>query len=178
MEFGALASGRSDLSAVLAVVVPLFAASDDGRVHREGVFVSYRREDADQPAGRLSDRLAERFGRGNVFIDIASIPAGVDFGEMLRYALDKCGVLLAVIGPNWLSSASDGRRRLDDPDDWVLREISTALARGIRVVPILINGADMPPPDRPAGGSRSTRTAQRGSHRLRDLRTGRRCSVG
>ena len=95
-------------------------------------------------AGRLSDHLALRFGRGNVFIDIASIPAGVDFGEVVRRALDKCGVLLAVIGPRWLSSASGSGRRLDDPDDWVVCEVGTALARGIRVVPVLVDGAGMP----------------------------------
>ncbi len=67
-------------------------------MHPAGVFVSYRREGTNHVAGRLYDHLAMRFGRGNIFIDIASIPAGVDFEEALQHALDKCGVLLAVIG--------------------------------------------------------------------------------
>jgi hypothetical protein len=56
-----------------------------------------------------------------------------------------CQVLLAVIGPTWLTVTDErGRRRLDDPDDIVRLEIEAALAREVRVIPILVEGAVMP----------------------------------
>ena len=66
-----------------------------------GIFVSYRREDSEHLAGRLSDRLADRFGEGQVFMDVDTIELGVDFGEAIVRAVAACKVLLAVIGPGW-----------------------------------------------------------------------------
>jgi hypothetical protein len=57
-----------------------------------------------------------------------------------------CDVLVAVIGKRWLSAADEeGRRRLDNPDDFVRVEVGTALKRGVRVIPVLVEGASMPP---------------------------------
>jgi hypothetical protein len=110
-----------------------------------GIFVSYRRQETSHLAGRLADRLADRFGEGQVFIDVDTIEPGVDFAEEIDRAVATCKVLLAVIGPAWLTSADErGRRRLDDPDDIVRLEIEAALARGVRVIPILAEGAPMP----------------------------------
>ena len=110
-----------------------------------GIFVSYRRQESSHLAGRLADRLADRFGEGQVFIDVDTIEPGVDFAEEIFRAVAGCEVLLAIIGPNWLASADErGGRRLDDPDDIVRLEIEAALARGVRVIPILIEGAVMP----------------------------------
>jgi hypothetical protein len=53
-------------------------------------------------------------------------------------------VLIAIIGPNWLGTQDDGPRRLDDPDDWVRLEVEAAISRGIRVIPVLVDGARMP----------------------------------
>jgi TIR domain len=110
-----------------------------------GVFISYRRQDSDIAAGRLAENLSDVFGPASVFRDIDNIDPGADYEVTLERVLDSCTVLLALIGPRW-SSISDegGYRRLDDPTDWVRAEISRALVRGIRVIPILISGASMP----------------------------------
>jgi len=110
-----------------------------------GIFVSYRRQESRDFAGRLSDRLADRFGEGKVFIDVDAMEPGVDWREEIFRAVAACKVLLAVIGPGWLTTADErGRRRLDDPDDIVRLEIEAALARDVRVIPILVEGAVMP----------------------------------
>jgi hypothetical protein len=110
-----------------------------------GVFVSYRRQESSHLAGRLYDRLAGRFGEDQVFMDVDTIEPGVDFAEEILQAVAACKVLLAIIGPTWLTAAdARGRRRLDDPDDIVRLEVEAALARNVRVVPILIDGAIMP----------------------------------
>jgi hypothetical protein len=115
-------------------------AAEDG-----GIFVSYRRQESSHLAGRLADRLASRFGEGQVFIDVDTIEPGVDFAEEIFRAVAACEVLLAVIGPSWLTATDErSRRRLDDPDDIVRLEIEAALARGVRVIPILVEGAIMP----------------------------------
>jgi hypothetical protein len=78
------------------------------------VFISYRRQDASHLAGRLYDRLADRLGDDQVFIDVDTIAPGLDFGEVITEAVSTCEVLLAVIGPRWLTATDeDGRRRLE-----------------------------------------------------------------
>jgi hypothetical protein len=102
------------------------------------VFISYRREDADLFAGRLCDRLQAEYGRENVFMDVDSIPFGVDFRQNIADAVGGCDFCLAVIGGRWLDSDADGRRRIDDPRDYVRLEIATALGAGIPVIPVLV----------------------------------------
>jgi TIR domain len=124
-----------------------------------GIFVSYRRPDSDDPAGRLYDWFVYRFGEGQVFMDVDTIEPGLDFAEEVTRAVAACQVLVAVIGPAWLTAADGrGRRRLDDPDDFVRLEIETALDRGVRVIPVLVRGAVMPGrddlPERLAGLAR------------------------
>src|SRR5215470_6119811 len=110
-----------------------------------GVFISYRRQESSDFAGRLYDRLADRFGEGQVFMDVDAIEPGVDFAEEISRAVAACKVLLAIIGPDWLATTDErGCRRLDDPDDIVRLEIEAALARDVRVIPILVEGAVMP----------------------------------
>jgi TIR domain len=109
------------------------------------IFISYRREDTAYPAGWLYDRLADHYGGGQVFKDVDSIQLGDDFVEVITRAVGSCDVLLALIGDEWLTATDEhGRRRLDDPDDFVRLEIEAALARNIRVIPILVDGARMP----------------------------------
>jgi hypothetical protein len=79
-------------------------------------------------------------------MDFDSIPAGVDFREHIMRAIDRSHVVIALIGPDWLGDKT-GFRRIDDPDDFVRFEISHALARGIPVIPVLINEAKMPEAD-------------------------------
>ena len=106
------------------------------------VFVSYRREDARHLAGRLADRLVERFG---VFMDMDTIEPGTDFTDVIKQAVEDCDVFMAVIGTRWTTVEDEaGVRRLDDPDDWVVAEIAAALNRKVPVIPVLVDGARMP----------------------------------
>jgi formylglycine-generating enzyme required for sulfatase activity len=112
------------------------------------IFISYRRQDTTQIAGKLFDRLAERFGRDSVFMDIDAIPPGVDFVEVLTKQIAACKVMLAVIGSNWLTASDNaGKRRLDNRNDFVRLEIEAALRRNIPVLPVLVGSAPMPRPD-------------------------------
>ena len=111
----------------------------------DGIFISYRREDTGWPAAILRDALAGRVGSGRVFKDVNSIQPGQDYHSAITSALDACAWLVALIGPHW-NTAPDGRRRLDDPADMVRREIETALAAGIPVVPALVDATPMPAP--------------------------------
>jgi hypothetical protein len=109
------------------------------------IFVSYRRSDSADIAGRIYDRLIGRFGKDPVFKDVDSIPLGFDFKEYLDKKVGECDVLLAIIGDRWLdASAATGKKRLEDPTDFVRIEIESALERGIPVIPLLVRGAEMP----------------------------------
>jgi hypothetical protein len=109
------------------------------------IFVSYRRADSEGYAGRLYDRLSSHFGNNNIFMDIDSIEPGDDFVKIIEDAVNSCDVLLAVLGPHWLTVKDQrGKPRLEDPEDFVRLEIATALERGIRVIPTLVQGASMP----------------------------------
>ena len=109
------------------------------------VFISYRRDDSAGYAGRLMDRLDREFGRDLVFMDVDAIPLGTNFSKVLHEEVAKCGVLLAVIGPNWADARDEhGNRRLDNPNDFVRIEIAAALQRNIPVIPILLEGARIP----------------------------------
>lgn len=110
------------------------------------IFISYRREDSADVAGRIFDHLERRFGRDRLFLDVDAIPYGDDFRRRIDEALNHTGVLLAIIGDRWLGPADQAgaSRRLDDPDDYVSIEISSALKRGIPVVPVLVGEAQMP----------------------------------
>jgi hypothetical protein len=109
------------------------------------VFISYRRDDSAGYARGLYDRLAARFGLDHVFMDLGIRP-GENFIDRIHDGVGSCDVLIALIGRQWLSiSGDDGRRRLDDPDDFPRIEIHTALERAhTRVIPVLVGGAQMP----------------------------------
>ncbi len=118
-----------------------FGRDDQG----QRIFVSYRREDARGDAGRLTDNLKAHFGDKQIFRDIEAIEPGLDFVEAINKAVSSSAVLLAIIGPQWLKVVDqEGRRRIDDPNDFVRLEIAAALSRNIRVVPVLVGGVAMP----------------------------------
>ncbi len=106
------------------------------------IFINYRRDDCAGHAGRLKDVLNRHFS-GRVFMDLDTIDPGVDFVDAIEHAVGSCEVLIVMIGRDWLT-ATDGRRRLDNPDDFVRLEIAKALERSIRVIPVLVDGASMP----------------------------------
>lgn len=110
-----------------------------------GIFISYRRDESRHAAGRLADDLAEAFGAQAIFRDIEGIDPGVDFAQALDKALQSCVVMLVLIGPRWMQHADDqGRRRIEQPGDWIRQEVATALARQTRVIPVLMEGAALP----------------------------------
>lgn len=109
-----------------------------------GIFISYRHDDRPGYAGRLADALENAFGENCVFRDVEDIRPGEDFVVAIQTQLSNVNVMLVVIGPNWLTASRDGARRLDDPDDFVRREIHAALEAGKSVLPVLVDGALMP----------------------------------
>src|ERR1700730_6952258 len=112
------------------------------------IFISYRRNDSEGEAGRLFDDLVGRFGEDSVFMDVSAIEAGRDFRKAIDESVATCGVLLAIIGNNWVDAKNEsGVRRLDDPADFVRLETAAALRRDIPVIPVLIRGARMPRPE-------------------------------
>lgn len=112
------------------------------------IFVSYRRQNASGEAGRLVDHLQEVFGDDSVFLDVETIEAGLNFIQAIEKALNSCKVLIAMIGPHWATIKDpQGNLRLFNKDDFIRIEISAALKRDIRVIPVLVNGAMMPNPE-------------------------------
>jgi len=111
------------------------------------VFISYRREDASGFAGRLYESLSRHFGTRRIFRDVETIRPGADFGEVIHESLRSCGAFVVMIGREWLVD-SRGRRRLDDPEDWVRQEVAIALERDdVAVFPVLVEGVAMPSAD-------------------------------
>ena len=107
-----------------------------------GIFLSYRRQDAAPYARLLKSQLSDRFPDADVFMDLDSIEAGLDFAEVIRDAVGSCTVLVALIGHRWATvTDEEGHRRLDNLDDYVRFEVQTALERGVRVIPVLVDGA-------------------------------------
>nr|WP_267545823.1 PQQ-binding-like beta-propeller repeat protein [Arthrobacter sp. H14-L1] len=112
------------------------------------VFVSYRRENTGHAAGRLADVLISRYGHPRAFIDVESIEPGHDFADEINCAISGCAVLPALIGPRWITiTAGKGRGRLENPRDYGVLEIADALHRGIKVIPVLVDGVPMPDTD-------------------------------
>jgi len=112
------------------------------------IFISYRRDDSAGYARAVYDALARQFGPERVFIDVDDIGAGQAFDETLRQAVGASDVLLVLIGPRWRGERDDGPARIDDPADFVHQEVAAGLARGLRVIPLLVDGAPMPAGDR------------------------------
>jgi hypothetical protein len=106
------------------------------------IFISYRRDDSTY-ADRLYEQLRSR-NYGAVINDVSLNP-GESFLEAVERSINQAEVFIALIGPRWLSARSeDGKRRLDDPNDFVRLEIATALRQGLAVIPVLVGDAQMP----------------------------------
>jgi hypothetical protein len=112
------------------------------------IFINYRRGDDPGHTGRLFDRLQDAFAPEQLFLDIDNIAPGLDFVRVLHERVAECDVVLAVIGKNWIDARdANGARRLDDPDDFVRIEITSALSQDKRVIPVLVGDAHMPRPE-------------------------------
>jgi len=109
------------------------------------IFISYRRVDSEGYVGRLYDQLLQYFDEREIFRDLDTIQPGEDFVAAIERVIGICDALIAVIGPQWLTIRDqNGYRRLDNPNDYVRLEISTALKRNILVLPVLVAKATMP----------------------------------
>lgn len=110
------------------------------------IFISYRRSDCQSQANGLYDGLKHRLGSAKIFMDLETIPPGVDFEEHIRNEIAQCDVVLVLIGDEWLETRPDESvRRIDEPGDFVRLEIESSLGlEGVRVIPVLVEGARMP----------------------------------
>src|SRR5262249_11918577 len=109
------------------------------------IFISYRRADSAEITGFIAESLLAEFGEGSIFMDVDSIPVGVNFRAYIVSTLAKCKACLVIIGPDWLDIRNEsGARRIDVTDDLVRIEIETALRIGVPVAPILVRGASVP----------------------------------
>jgi len=108
------------------------------------IVISYRRADTGQIVGRISDWLAERYGKDSVFVDVDNIPYGVDFRSHIHEVLLKTDVMIAAIGDDWLGRREAGQSRMLQETDPVRVEIETALERKVVIIPVLVDGAKMP----------------------------------
>jgi hypothetical protein len=109
------------------------------------IFISYRRTDAGGYAALLYEHLAEHYP-GGIFLDRNGLEDGDRWDREIAKRLEECEALLVVIGPNWLKAQDEesGQRKLDNPGDWVRREVETGLHRGVRVIPVLMGDARRP----------------------------------
>ena len=105
------------------------------------VFISYRRADTQHVAGRLGDRISSRF---TLFMDIDDIPLGVDFTTALNEAVNSSDVLVVLIGQRFFGTDPVLEPRPGQPGDWVVAEVSAAFDRGLVVIPVLVDDAEMP----------------------------------
>lgn len=110
------------------------------------IFISYRRLDSQHATFAIADRLRWAFGAEEVFFDRGSIRSGNEWPESLRRGLEVARVLVVVIGKAWLTTSDEwGKRRIDDPNDWVRRELLTGLEQQRKnrtdVIPVLLEGA-------------------------------------
>jgi hypothetical protein len=116
------------------------------------LFLSYRRTDSGAYADRLAQRL-RTFQFDTVFLDRDGVALGEDYAQRIRTNLSQAAAVLVLIGPGWTQVRDgNGRRRLDDVNDWVRREVALALTLGLPVIPVLFDSARMPgaddlPPD-------------------------------
>lgn len=110
------------------------------------IFISYRRDDTKYPARDIHKALCKATSNDDVFMDVDSIPLGANYRKILKSWVGECDILLALIGPGWIEARDPKtkQRRVDNPNDFVRTEISEALARGIPVVPVLLDGTSMP----------------------------------
>ena len=135
-----------------------------------GIFINFRTGDGHYAAGLIDERLRAEFGDDNVFRDARSMRPGTDFPPELRRRLEESTVLLAVIGPDWLTIADDaGTRRLDVSSDYVRSELAIALRLRIPVIPVLLDGVSLPAAAELPDDIASLNTRQYLRLRVRDL---------
>jgi TIR domain len=115
------------------------------------IFISYRRADAPGHAGRIFDSLSRAFGTKQIFMDVTAIQPGESFGRRIERTLDASGAVVVIVGREWLNLLKSREREVSERD-LVRAEMAAALKRDILIIPVLVEGAQMPtaaelPPD-------------------------------
>jgi hypothetical protein len=110
------------------------------------IFVSYRRQDSAATSGRLRDHMAAVLGDDRIFLDVEKIDVGEDFVNAILTEISSAQVMLVMIGRDWGDPNGQGAR-LHHPMDHVRAEIRAGLSTGLRVIPVLVDGANMPDPE-------------------------------
>jgi hypothetical protein len=109
------------------------------------IFLSYRIKDSVHATAAISGLLAQHYGQDNVFRDRDSLPLGAVYPRRIRRELERADVVLAVIGPTWLTIRNKNDVRcLDDERDWVRTELRMAFERDMQVVPVLLDNTPLP----------------------------------
>jgi TIR domain len=116
----------------------------DHRPSRSRIFISYRRADSRHAARLIASALREQFGKGQVFVDVDSVGAGVDFLTEVQAAVQGSAVFLVVIGENWLGARDGAVSRIHERHDTVRFEVEVAILNGLPILPVLLDGAAMP----------------------------------
>ena len=108
------------------------------------IVISYRREDTQATSSAIYREMVRRFGADRVLLDITSVPVGEDYQRFVDGIIARARALIVVIGPEWSTVEKDGVRRLDREDDAVRAEVVAALATGVPIIPLLVDGASAP----------------------------------
>jgi|GEM_PF-4892470 len=111
------------------------------------IFINYRRSDTSAEAQNLHSSLSKIFGKSSVFLDVHDIPAGENWVDALKDSGAAAKVLLVLIGDKWLEQNEKGKCRLENPKDWVRKEIETALKQNLVAIPVLFDQVSMPEKD-------------------------------
>lgn len=146
-EVQAVTGGKSahELAFVAAPARDETASTRRVPASSQAIFLCYRREDTEDAAGRLFDRLVDAYGSARVFMDIDSVPLGIDFVDHVAEQISRCSAVIVMIGKQWLTIKDKRRRRrLDSEDDLVRAEVRAALQRKIPVIPVVVQNASMP----------------------------------
>lgn len=114
---------------------------------RADIFISYRRADTGMAAGRLRDELIEHFGSRRVFMDLHGIDPSSDWRETIGAAIAACKVGVVLIGQGFMAADAQGRPRLYDEGDVLRFELESLLARHKRILPVLVDDAQLPAED-------------------------------
>ncbi len=112
------------------------------RLERYDIFLSYIREDAGGWTGMLYRSLSDNLPTYRIFKDDEVTKAGTQWAQRLKQLVRRCDFFILVISKQW--SSSEIKSALADPDNWIRREVETALASKRRIIPVLVNGAMLP----------------------------------
>jgi len=114
-------------------------------LQKPDIFVSYRRLDSAIFSQWLATQLQGAYGPACVFIDTENIRDADVWASKIAGSLNAASIVIVVIGKSWIAIKDEfERRRIDLPDDWVRREIETALQNNKTIIPLLIEGAELP----------------------------------